>query len=67
MLRPGQQNAKTGSWNNVITTGFEFNLRELGIGIFGNDAAVPAGGVKRGRGESQSIRGEETRPGGQGC
>ncbi len=61
----GQQNAKTGSWNNVITTGFEFNLRELGIGIFGNDAAVPAGGVRRSRGESQSTRGEETRQGNQ--
>jgi hypothetical protein len=61
----GYQNARTGSWTNTITTGLEFNLRELGIGIFGADAAAPAGGVKRGRGESQNVRGEETRRAGQ--
>ncbi|MEP7233931.1 MAG: cell surface protein SprA [Ignavibacteriota bacterium] len=57
----GQQNAKTGSWNNVIKTGFELNMRELGLGIFGADAApAPAGSVRRGRGDSQNIRGEES-------
>src|SRR5205823_2159106 len=57
--------AKTGVWNNVITTGLEFNLRELGIGIFGPDVTAPAGGGRRGRGESQNVRGDEPvrRPG----
>ena len=31
----GFQNAKQGAWNNAITTGLEFNLRDLGIMIFG--------------------------------
>ncbi|MEI8133665.1 MAG: cell surface protein SprA [bacterium] len=57
----GQQNAKTGSWNNTITTGFELNLRELGVNIFGNDAQAPGGNARRGRGESQSNRFEEGR------
>ncbi len=31
----GLQNAKQGAWNNVITTGLEFNMRDLGIMLFG--------------------------------
>jgi hypothetical protein len=57
----GQQNAKTGSWNNIITTGLEFNLRELGIGIFGPDVSAPAPGGRRGRGDGQGVHGEEER------
>jgi hypothetical protein len=35
----GLQNAKTSSWNNVISTGVEINLRPLGLDIFGSDQA----------------------------
>jgi len=45
------QNAKQGAWNNAITTGLEFNMRELGEMIFGKPATpeAPQGGRGRGR------------------
>ncbi len=48
MLRPGLQNAKQGAWTNAITTGLEFNVRQLGEMIFGKPA-VP-GATPRGAG-----------------
>ncbi len=39
----GAQNDRTGQWNNTITTGLEFNLRDLGNDIFGSDV-LGAGG-----------------------
>ncbi len=61
----GQQNARTGSWTNVIRTGLEFNLRDLGIGIFGNDVAAPAAGSRRSRADAQNVQGDDPirRPG----
>jgi hypothetical protein len=56
-----EQNAKTGSWTNIITTGFEFNLRELGLGIFGADVQQPSAGVRRGRGDAQNVRADDPR------
>ncbi len=38
----GLQNAKQGAWNNTITTGLEFNVRDLGAMIFGKPAAEEA-------------------------
>ncbi len=35
----GVQNDRTGQWNNLISTGIELNLKELGADIFGPDAA----------------------------
>lgn len=33
----GAQGDRTGQWRNTINTGFELNLRELGIDVFGSD------------------------------
>ncbi|HWF43572.1 MAG TPA: cell surface protein SprA [Candidatus Kapabacteria bacterium] len=44
----GLQNAKQSAWNNTITTGLEFNLRDLGILLFGKPIGEEQGGVQRG-------------------
>ena len=43
------QNAKQGAWNNAITTGIEFNVRELGDMIFGKSEQPQMRGRGRGR------------------
>jgi hypothetical protein len=44
----GIQTAKTGAWNNTITTGLELNVRDLGVIIFGKPVADEQ--PQRGRG-----------------
>ncbi len=48
------QNAKQAAWNNVITTGIELNVRDLGMMIFGKpigEEGPQQRGLGRGRGE----------------
>ncbi len=52
-----QQNAKQGAWNNTITTGLEFNMRDLGIILFGKPITEEAP-VQRGHGRDSRDRGE---------
>ncbi len=59
----GLQNAKQGAWNNTITTGLEFNLRDLGTMLFGKGFAEEA--PQRGRHEERNRLGttpEELQP-----
>jgi len=51
----GLQNAKQSAWNNTITTGLEFNLRDLGILLFGKPLGEEP--PQRGRGRERE-RGE---------
>ncbi len=48
----GLQNAKQGAWNNTITTGLEFNIRDLGIMIFGKSFGEEA--PQRGHGHERN-------------
>jgi hypothetical protein len=43
----GIQISKTAAWNNTITTGLEFNLRDLGTAIFGKAGEAGQQGGKR--------------------
>ena len=53
----GLQNAKQGAWNNTITTGMEFNMRDLGIILFGKPLTEEAP-VQRGHGREVTNRGD---------
>ncbi len=52
----GLQNAKQGAWNNVITTGLEFNMRDLGIMLFGKPLGEEP--PQRGRGHEREQHGQ---------
>jgi hypothetical protein len=54
------QNAKTGSWSNVISTGVELNLRPLGIDLFGSGApSTPSAGRPGSAVNAPTPRGDE--------
>jgi len=59
------QNAKQAAWNNTITTGLEFNFRELGSMIFGKPTggnAPSARGQRGDRGRRDESPGVEELP-----
>jgi hypothetical protein len=58
------QYSKVGAWNNTITTGLEFNVRDLGVMLFGKpgaDEPPQRGRGRGGRGAGGDVRTQQGR------